>query len=164
LLVHSSVGTEYPIQSGAYHLSPTPSTSGNTFFGIDGDTFGRLEGAPLRIRAFWSGPRPRRDRGGVKPKHFKLKKKKSTRPRKIDDELLKGIFEEKFSGLPAFSLPTGGGNLRFWEGHRIHGQGNLGPLPRPGKGSGKRIADLLAKVFFEGRDPTMDHGPVRSAR
>ena len=67
-------------------------------------------------------------------------------PRRVDDELLKGVFEDFFPDFLRFFYPSADKVFDLGKGIEFLDKELLAIVPDRKSGSGKRIADLLAKV------------------
>lgn len=77
---------------------------------------------------------------------------KAKRPRKANDELLKGIFKENFTDFLHFLYPEAEEIFDLAKGIEFMDKELLAITPDRERTTGKRIADLLAKVYL--RDGT----------
>lgn len=80
---------------------------------------------------------------------------KSRRPPKQNDELLKGAFEENFSDFLRFLYPQADDIFDLSKGIEFMDKELLAIIPDRERKKGKRIADLLAKVYL--KDGTEKH-------
>lgn len=76
------------------------------------------------------------------------KTKYSRKPPKQNDELLKGAFEEWFEEFLRFLYPDAGGLFDFSRGLTFMDKELLSIIPERERKKGKRIADLLVKVYL----------------
>lgn len=74
---------------------------------------------------------------------------KSKKPRKQNDELLKGAFEENFPDFLRFLYPQADNIFDLSRGIQFMDKELLAIVPDRERKQGKRIADLLAKVFLK---------------
>lgn len=76
---------------------------------------------------------------------------KRPRPRKQNDELLKGAFEENFIDFLRFLYPNADDIFDFSRAIEFMDKELLAIIPDRERKKGKRIADLLAKVYLKDR-------------
>jgi len=81
--------------------------------------------------------------------------KKRSKPSKQNDELLKGAFEENFSDFLRFLYPNADNLFDFSKNIQFMDKELLAIVPDRDRKKGKRVADLLAKVFL--KDGTEKH-------
>src|SRR5690606_32601379 len=74
---------------------------------------------------------------------------KSRKPPKQNDELLKGAFEENFPDFLRFLYPEADNIFDLSKGIEFMDKELLAIIPDRERKKGKRIADLLAKVFLK---------------
>ena len=124
----------------AHHLS----------LGIDEDTIGGPFWVPTGNRpANWPIPCPRRNRGGLSSQNHFTMEQKTKRPRKANDELLKGAFKENFPDFLHFLYPQADVMFDLEKGVEFLDKELLAITPDRERTTGKRIADLLAKVHMK---------------
>lgn len=75
--------------------------------------------------------------------------KKLSKPPKQNDELLKGAFEENFVDFLRFLYPDADDIFDFSKGIQFMDKELMSIVPDRDRKKGKRIADLLAKVFLK---------------
>ena len=81
--------------------------------------------------------------------------KKLSKPPKQNDELLKGAFEENFADFLRFLYPSADHIFDFSKSIQFMDKELLAIVPDRERKKGKRVADLLAKVFL--KDGTEKH-------
>lgn len=75
--------------------------------------------------------------------------RRTPKPHRQNDELLKGAFEENFEDFLRFLYPDAEGVFDFDRGFQFMDKELLEIVPNRDKKKGKRVADLLAKVFLK---------------
>lgn len=86
---------------------------------------------------------------------FMMTNKKRSKPPKQNDELLKGAFEENFPDFLRFLYPNADNLFDFSKNIQFMDKELVAIVPDRDRKKGKRVADLLAKVFL--KDGTEKH-------